>query len=119
MKRGEEEAARIRARAPSGSEKLSAAAVKMVGPIRTSAVGVRVDTPRARLDETREGEKVGDAVEAVGESVGGRVVRVDVVHAEGKTRASCCESVQKNGAERGNVASRRESWAGSGEGRHG
>ena len=91
---GVEEAARIRERAlvwiVLTPEKLSATAVKVVDP-----------------------EKVGDAVEAMGgESVGGRVVRADVVHAEGKTRAACCESVQKNGAGRGNVASRRESWAG-------
>jgi len=91
---GVEEAARIRERAlvwiVLTPEKLSATAVKVVEP-----------------------EKVGDAVEAMGgESVGGRVVRADVVHTEGKTRAACCESVQKNGAGRGNVASRRESWAG-------
>ena len=70
MKRGEEEAARTRARAPEWivltPEKLSAAAVKMVEPMRTCVVGVRVDTPRARhgIEESREDEKDDDVNEA-------------------------------------------------------
>jgi len=68
--RGEEEAARIRARAPEWivltPEKLSAAAVKMVEPMRTSAVGVRVDTPRARHGIEESGDDENDDVTGAG-----------------------------------------------------
>jgi len=105
VRRGEEEAARIRARAPERivltPEKLSAAAVKMVEPMRTSAVGVRVDTPRARhgIEETGEDEKDDDGTEAGGGGrVGGRAGRADERVSGSEVRASCCESVQKKGA---------------------
>jgi hypothetical protein len=90
VKRGEEEAARIRARAPSGSEKLSAAAVKMVEPMRTSAVGVRVDTPRARhgMDETREDEK-DDDVSGAGGGGGGRAGMSEGVNGGSDVIAAC------------------------------
>jgi len=116
VKRGEEEAARIRARAPEWivltPEKLSAAAMKMVEPMRTSAVGVRVDTPRARhgIEESREDEKDDDVNEAGGGGrVGGGADRADEGGGGSEVRASCCESVQKNGAGSGKVELRRES----------
>ena len=77
-------------------EKLSAAAVKMVEPMRTSAVGVRVDTPRARhgIEESGEDEKDDDGGGRVGRGAG----RADEVGGGSEVRASCCESVQKKGA---------------------
>jgi len=93
-------------------EKLSAAAVKMVEPMRTSAVGVRVDTPRARhgIEESGEDEKDDDVNEAGGGGrVGGRNGRADEGGSGSEVRASCCESVQKKGAGSGKVESRRES----------
>jgi len=113
--RGEEEAARIRASAPEWivltPEKLSAAAVKMVEPMRTSAVGVRVDTPRARhgIDESGDDENEDVNEAGGGKRVGARTGRADEGGSGSEVRASCCESVQKNGAGRGNVESRIES----------